>query len=259
MTTNDIKYVDTTDMSEARHWLITGAASGIGAAVAAAATAAGDRVLALDVDQAGGESLAAATGCEFMVCDVSDSSHWQAVVKRLGALGTPDRVHLNAGIQIAPPGAPLTEYQFAAMTERRYRRMMGVNVDGVVFGLHALWDLLQPGAAIVVTASLAGITPYAVDPLYAMSKHAVVGLVRSLAPTLAERDIVISALCPGGIDTNIIPDEQRTSNAVFMTPEKIAEEVMTLMDPAETGKSWAKVAQDKPAFIIRAPGDRTAK
>ena len=213
-------------------------------------------MLALDVDQTGGATLAQTTGCEFMTCDVSDPEHWQAVVARLGELGAPDRVHLNAGIQIAPPDAPLDEYQFPAMTEQRYRRMMGVNVDGVVFGLHALWNLLQPGAAVVVTASLAGVTPYAVDPLYAMSKHAVVGLVRSLAPTLAEREIAISALCPGGIDTNIIPNEQRTPNAAFMTPEKIAEEVIALMTPSETGKSWAKVAQDKPAFIIRAPGDK---
>jgi len=116
---------------------------------------------------------------------------------------------------------------------------------------------LQAGAAIVVTASLAGITPYSVDPLYAMSKHAVVGLVRSLGPTLAERDIKINALCPGGIDTNIIPEHQRTADARFMTPAHMASEVMALMSVAETGKSWAKVAEGKPAFIVRAPGDKS--
>ena len=91
---------------------------------------------------------------------------------------------------------------------------------------------------------------------YAMSKHAVVGLVRSLGPTLAERDIKINALCPGGIDTAIIPEAQRTEAAVFMSPEHVASEVLHLMTVEETGKTWAKVAETKPVFIVRAPGDR---
>jgi NAD(P)-dependent dehydrogenase (short-subunit alcohol dehydrogenase family) len=237
-------------------WLITGSASGIGAATVAAAAAAGDEILALDIDAQRGTQLAQESGAVFQQCDVSDPEHWQQVAANFADREPPDRIHLNAGIQIAPPDAPLAEYQLEAMTLARYRRMMGVNVDGVVFGLHALLPLLQPGAAIVVTASLAGITPYSIDPLYAMSKHAVVGLVRSLGPTLAERGIRINALCPGGIDTNIIPNAQRTDEAVFMSPECIAAEVLGLMETAETGKSWAKVSEDKPAFIVRAPGDR---
>ena len=143
------------------------------------------------------------------------------------------------------------------MLLERYRRMMSVNVDGVVFGLKALLPTLESGAAIVVTASLAGITPYEVDPLYSMSKHAVVGLVRSLGPTLAERGIKINAICPGGIDTAIIPQAQRTDEAVFMSSEHVAQEVINLMDADQTGKSWAKVIEAKPAFIVRAPGDHS--
>ena len=240
-------------------WLVTGAGSGIGAAVVAAATTAGDRVLALDIDAHNGEQVAQRTGATFQRCDVSDPEHWSDVVATLEEFGVPDRIHLNAGIQIAPPNAPLAEYQFDAMILERYRRMMGVNVDGVVFGLQALLPLLKPDCAIVVTASLAGLVPYSVDPLYAMSKHAVVGLVRSLGPTLAERGIRINALCPGGIDTNIIPEEQRTEQAVFMTPESIANEVDVLMETEETGKSWAKVSESKPVFIIRAPGDKSGR
>ncbi|MFK7913894.1 MAG: SDR family oxidoreductase [Pseudomonadales bacterium] len=240
-------------------WVVTGAVSGIGAAVTKAARAAGAEVLALDVNDELGERIAQETGATYQHCDVSDPADWAAVTTALAKLGTPTHVHLNAGIQIAPPNAPMSEYAFEAMQLERYRRMMGVNVDGVVFGLQALLPLLEAGAGVVVTASLAGVTPYAVDPLYSMSKHAVVGLVRSLGPTLAQRDIRISALCPGGIDTNIIPHQQRTDDAVFMTPEAIAAEVQRLMTVAETGKSWAKVAQNKPAFIIRAPGDKTGK
>lgn len=238
-------------------WVVTGAASGVGAAVTAAARRAGEQVLALDVDDAAGERLAAETGAIYQHCDVGSPDDWQRATERLSGLGAPDRVHLNAGIQIAPPSAPLDDYRFEAMTLDRYRRMMSVNVDGVVFGLKALLPLLEPGAAIVVTASLAGITPYSIDPLYAMSKHAVVGLVRSLGPTLAERRIRINAICPGGIDTAIIPEAQRTDRAIFMTPAHIADEVRHLMTVDETGKTWAKVSEEKPVFVVRAPGDRS--
>jgi len=242
--------------ADGHHWLITGASSGIGAATVAAARASGGEVLALDINEQAGAALAAQQGAVFYPCDVSDAQQWQRLAEQLAATQVPDRVHLNAGIQIAPPDAPLAEYSFEAMTMARYRRMMGVNVDGVVFGLQTLLPLMTAGSSIVVTASLAGITPYSVDPLYAMSKHAVVGLVRSLGPVLARRDIRINALCPGGIDTNIIPAEQRTDDAEFMTPACIADEVLRLMDVEETGKTWAKVSEQKPAFIVRAPGDR---
>ncbi len=239
-------------------WLVTGACSGIGAAVTQLVRAAGHEVLALDINDDAGAALADATGARFQRCDVADPDDWARIADHLAQHGVPDRIHLNAGIQIAPPDAPLADYRFEAMELTRYRRMMGVNVDGVVLGLQVLLPLLQPASAIVVTASLAGITPYSVDPLYAMSKHAVVGLVRSLGPTLAERDIKINALCPGGIDTAIIPQAQRTDAAVFMTPENVAAEVVHLMDVEETGKSWAKVAESKPVFIVRAPGDKSS-
>lgn len=242
--------------ADKHHWLITGASSGIGAATVTAVRQRGDEVLALDIDDTAGAALATKLDAAFYHCDVSDARQWQQLAEQLADTRIPDRIHLNAGIQIAPPNEPLSAYQLEAMTMERYRRMMGVNVDGVVFGLHALLPLLTPGSAIVVTASLAGITPYSVDPLYAMSKHAVVGLVRSLGPTLARREIRINALCPGGIDTNIIPAEQRTADAEFMPPECIASEVLRLMEVEETGKSWAKVSEQKPAFIVRAPGDR---
>lgn len=243
--------------SNSPFWLITGAASGIGAAVTKAACDTDARVLALDVDDVRGAVIAEQSSALYQHCDVSDPNDWHTIAQLLKGLGAPTHVHLNAGIQIAPPSAPLAEYQLEAVSLERYRRMMGVNVDGIVFGLQTLLPILEPGASIVVTASLAGITPYSVDPLYSMSKHAVVGLVRSLGPTLAERGIRINAICPGGIDTAIIPDEQRTEDAVFMSPAHVAEEVMHLMTVQETGKTWAKVSESKPVFVVRAPGDRS--
>ena len=111
----------------------------------------GQRVLALDVADKDGQAIAESCGAIYEHCDVGNASDWQTVVERLSEIGTPTNIHLNAGIQIAPPEAPLADYQFDAMTMDRYRRMMGVNVDGVVFGLQALLPLLPSGSAIVVT------------------------------------------------------------------------------------------------------------
>ena len=185
------------------YWIVTGAASGIGASVVRAVRNSGANVLALDVDEAKGSALAQETGALYRALDVGALDQWQQFADYLASertsLGSPRYIHLNAGVQIAPPNEPLSEYQLEAATLERYRRMMSVNVDGVVFGLQTLLPFWAPGAAIVGTASLAGVTPSAIDPLYAMSKHAVVGLVRSLAPELSKRGIRIHALCPGAV------------------------------------------------------------
>ena len=232
--------------------LVTGGASGLGRAVCERLTGAGATVLLTDYNPAG-QAVAEEIGAQFVQLDVSDNTQWQRMAAEIKEL---DYLHLNAGIQAAPPDSPLAEYAFEQVSLDNYRKMMGVNVDGVVFGLRNMLPVLKQGGAVVVTSSLAGITPYAVDPLYAMSKHAVSGLVRSVAGPLAKQGIRINALCPGGIDTNIIPHEQKTAAAEFMEPAHVAEEVLNLFTTEENGKTWAKVSTQKPAWIIRAPGDR---
>ena len=240
-------------------FVVTGAASGIGAAVVRGARAHSAEVLALDVDIQAGEEIATQTGARFASCDVGSAEDWQRVASLIAEeYGAVDFLHLNAGIQSAPPEVDLKEYRFENMTLERYRKLTSVNIDGVVLGLHFLLPLMNDGGAIVATSSLAGIVPYAIDPLYSMTKHAVSGLVRSLGSSLAERDITINAICPGGIDTAIIPHQQRSDAADFMSAENVASEVLHLMSGEETGKTWAKVRNDKPVFIIRAPGDKEA-
>jgi NAD(P)-dependent dehydrogenase (short-subunit alcohol dehydrogenase family) len=235
--------------------VITGAASGIGAAVIAAARDQGANVAGLDIDGSRGERVAEAQGAVFHHCDVSNPTSWEMTAKLLrDSLNHIDHLHLNAGIQSAPPEAAMQEYQFAAMTLTRYRRLMGVNIDGVVLGLHYLLPLMKEGGSIVVTGSLAGVVPYAIDPLYSMTKHAVTGLVRSLKQELQQSGLRINALCPGGIDTGIIPQQQRTDDAVFMRAEHVAGEVIDLFITPESGATWAKVSESKPAWIMHPPG-----
>lgn len=232
--------------------IVTGAGSGLGAATVRLALAEGAQVLALDINEQG---LAQLSGAQTRRHDVSDEQDWASLATSLNDQSI-DHLHLNAGIQSAPPEAPLKDYAFSNLSLAHYRKMMGVNVDGVVLGLHFLLAKMKPGGSIVVTCSLAGIVPYDVDPLYSMSKHAVTGLVRSLKRELSERKIRINALCPGGIDTAIIPHAQRLESADFMTPTAIADEIVNLFLTTESGATWAKVSEAKPAWIIHPPGKR---
>ena len=125
----------------------------------------------------------------------------EAVTARFGGI---DLAHLNAGVMTG-------EADITKLTDDIYRRAVGVNVDGVVFGVRALVPALSArgGGAIVATASLAGLIGFSPDPIYCLTKHAVVGLVRSLVPQLAEHQITINAVCPSIVDTPLIDDMPR--------------------------------------------------
>lgn len=231
--------------------MITGSNSGVGFATAERCFNEGASIIGLDLSAPPSNDPRRM----HQSVDVSSRSSWQEFAEQLDD-NSIDHLHLNAGVQSAAPEAALADYQFGNLDIERYQKMMGVNVDGVVLGLHFLLPKLKPGGSIVVTGSLAGITPYDVDPLYSMSKHAVTGLVRSLRSELEDRQLKINALCPGGIDTNLIPHEQRVAAAEFMTPDDIAQEVIRLFTIDESGATWAKVSAAKPAWVIHPPGKR---
>ena len=234
--------------------VVTGAASGIGRAVALASAAEGAKVAVLDMNEEAGAALAGEIGGLFVPCDVGDGDQWKTNAQTIfETLGAPARVHLNAGIMSAAPGQPNEQYRFSVATPERYRRLMSVNVDGVVYGLQALLPHMSEGSSIVLTASLAGLVPY--DPIYSMTKHAVVGLARSLAGELRTRGIRINAICPGAVDTAIIPSFQEHPN-VPMPPDELAADVLNLFDGEGSGDAWARVREDKPAYVMYPPGPR---
>ena len=78
----------------------------------------------------------------------------------------------------------------------------------------------------------------------------------SLAPDLARRGISIHALCPGALDSEIIPHTQKTIDAQLMIPDDLARDVIELMAETESSKSWIRLRADKPRYVIRAPDDR---
>ena len=207
--------------------LVTGAAGGIGAATARALAAEGAAVVAADVDAAGARAVAAEVGGHAVACDVSDlEANRAAVAFAVATCGGLDFVHLNAGVG---SGCGVDgDFDLAL-----YRRAMGVNLDGVVFGTHVALPALRArgGGAIVATASLAGLTGTPYDVFYSANKHAVVGLTRSLGPLLAGEGIRFNAVCPGFAESAIIEPlrEMIAASGVPIIPaEQVAAAVVEL-------------------------------
>jgi len=108
------------------------------------------------------------------------------------------------------------------------------------------------GGSIVATASLAGLTSTPMDPIYSLTKHAVIGFVRSCAPQLAARGIRINALCPGYTDTPIVDREFfETIDVPLMEPAFVAEAAMRALNDPETGGAW--VVQPNRVLQFRFP------
>ncbi|KQS71361.1 SDR family oxidoreductase [Modestobacter sp. Leaf380] len=179
--------------------VVTGGGNGIGAAVAERLAARGAGVVVVDRDGAAAARVAARVGGTAIRADLATQEGTKvAVARALAVHGRIDLVHLNAGMLSGV-------HDLAALDVERYRRVVGLNVDAVVFGIQAaLPSLVREGGAVLVTASVAGLTPFELDPLYAMTKHAVVGLVLSLAGPLREQGVRIAALCPDFVDTGFI-------------------------------------------------------
>jgi NAD(P)-dependent dehydrogenase (short-subunit alcohol dehydrogenase family) len=188
--------------------VVTGSAGGIGRAIVAALEAEGTSVRGLDLLDG---------------FDVSDPLAWVDVEPA-------DLVCLNAGVLSAGEGS-LDDY----------RRILGVNVDGVVFGVQALAPRMREGSAFVVTASLAGLIPMESDPLYVLTKHAVVGYARSMATVLEPRGIRINLVCPGIVRTPMTADAQERLDAAgfpLMEPAQIADAVLVAARSELTGQAW---------------------
>ncbi|SDK23924.1 SDR family oxidoreductase [Nonomuraea jiangxiensis] len=231
--------------------LITGAASGIGAAVARRLSAGGAKCVLVDLNGEGAERLAKEVDGAWLAADVSlEESSLEAVALAERRYGRLDLVHLNAGIG--------GQTDLADFDLERYRKVVGVNVDGVVFGVRASLPLLERsgGGAIVVTSSLAGLVGFSGDPIYTMTKHAVVGLVRALAEPLGDKNIRIGAVCPGFTDTPLVAAAREMFvNAGFplLSAEDVAAAVETAFY-AETSGTLLVVQPGRPPVPYRYAG-----
>ncbi len=233
--------------------LITGAASGIGAAVARVLAKAGVRVAVCDINAAGGKQLAAELGGEFMHCDVTQLAGVQeAVAGCVARLGVPDYAHLNAGIMTVPAAEPYVAIE--NVTEPQYRRIINVNLDGVFFGVKTLLPLMRDkGGAITLTASIAGLGVVPMDPLYTATKYAVIGFGRAVAAANEGGNIRINVICPGVVDTAIVPEDFKAPEFGMMPTAVMAAEIADLLQNGANGEVRVKFRAERPAFAIEPP------
>lgn len=226
--------------------ILTGAASGIGAATARLFAKEGASVAILDVNGAAAEQLAAeirdsgaeATGWS---CDVADATQVESVitasVERYGA------IHIlfnNAGIALR---APVHEQD-----ESSWDLVLDTNVKGAYLcSRSALRHFASDGGSIIHTSSVTGITGVRGRAAYSSAKAALVGLTRNMALDYAHRKVRVNCVCPGFVRTpfigGILADEKRTKRLTRMHP------LGRLGEPEDIASAVLFLASDEASWI----------
>lgn len=235
--------------------IVTGCASGIGAATVKRLRADGAEVFGTDVNEAAGRALCDSVGAHFAVQDVSDRARWGEIVgKAAAACGRLDILVNNAGMV---SGAGIGDLDDAAMFAA-WDRTLAVNLTGTMAGCRAAIAAMRanPGGAkgsIINIASTTALAPLPSDAPYSASKGAVRVLSKSVATWCAKAGLNIrcNTVIPGATHTGIL------DAAEAQTPGLIAAVAATsplgrLADPAETAAAIAFLASDECPFMTGA-------
>ena len=209
--------------------VVTGAASGIGAASARAFAAKGAKVAVVDVNADGARKVAKELGAHAFPCDIAQESQVNAMLREVErTLGPVEVLFNNAGV--ATGGDPLrTPIEV-------WDKQWQINVMSHVYAVRAvLPGMLERGSGYLIhTASMAGILTSQGNLTYAVTKHAVVGLAEWLAITYHDRGIRVSLLAPLGVRTPMLgnPDPVRSQNVLgpIKEPDEVAQMVVDAIE-----------------------------
>ncbi|MFL0672253.1 MAG: SDR family NAD(P)-dependent oxidoreductase [Erythrobacter sp.] len=235
--------------------IVTGCASGIGAATVRRLRADGAEVLGTDLDALRGSALCAEAGALFAVQDVADRALWPQIVARaVEAFGRLDILVNNAGmVSGAGIGDLDDEAMFAA-----WDRVLGVNLTGTMAGCRAAIAAMRanPGGAkgaIINIASTTAIAPLPSDVGYSASKGAVRVLSKSVATWCAKAGLAIrcNTVIPGATHTGIL-DAAEAQMPGLLAAAAAMSPLKRLADPSETAAAIAFLASDECLFMTGA-------
>ena len=221
--------------------LVTGAASGIGAAFARLAADEGAGGLALlDRDGAGLDKLGNALACPVVsaVGDVGDATVWAAFEAEIDArFGHLDLALANAGVGHAM--APIVE-----LDPEAWSRVIGVNLTGTFLTLRTGLRLMNDGGAIVIVSSSMGVKPSPNAAGYGASKAALLQLAKIAALEAAPRRIRVNAISPGGVETPLFRSQEFFDGLVRQTgSERGAFDTLAARTPLGRYASAAETAE----------------
>lgn len=221
---------------ESKTIIVTGAGSGIGRAATHLFTDEGAVVVAIDVGEDGLATTADGRDTvRTLVGSVSDVDTWDRAIRLADDSGGVDGAYLNAGL-----------YGFSGPIDQlpieRYQAIVDTNITGVVLGVRQCVPVLRRrgGGALVATASVAGIVAFEGNPVYTLTKQAVTGFVRAVAPSLRDDGIRCNAVCPGVVDTPMTVEAAGGGTIdrdafEMISPTQIAEVALELLTTEETG------------------------
>jgi 3alpha(or 20beta)-hydroxysteroid dehydrogenase len=223
--------------------LVTGAARGIGAAIARRFTAEGASVVITDADEEGAARLAAELGGRAHVHDVTSEAAWEEVAR--SAVETHDHIDVlvnNAGVFLA---APLTDTSL-----EDFRRLQEVNQVGVFLGMRTIAPLMaqQGSGSIINLSSVAGLMGSPYLTAYSASKWAVRGMTKCVAKEVAAAGVRVNSLHPGQIDTDM-NTRQRERTPELIDKLVAAIPMRRIGDPVEVADAAVFLAADESRYV----------
>jgi NAD(P)-dependent dehydrogenase (short-subunit alcohol dehydrogenase family) len=230
---------------EGKQAIVTGAGSGIGAALCRALVSAGADVLCTDIDGDAAEKTASPIGARSARLDVTDAAAVQAavdeVVDRAGQL---DLMFNNAGIVWGGDTELLTLDQ--------WNTIIDVNIRGVVHGVAAAYPLMvkQGHGHIINTASMAGLTAAGQITSYVATKHAVVGLSMALRSEAVGRGVGVLVVCPSAVETPIL-DKGSVGGFVGRNYFLEGQGVKTAYDPDRLARDTLRAIEKNKAILVK--------